>query len=236
MCAADAANGKQSLLQCDCQAICRCTSRGLAQLQCTWRRASIIATCKVGPPSGPTLLCISCVFAKLQCDAGLFARANSVNTNNRLYPKRVLHREVQKFAAEQVKSQCALGELDHPSYSAPTFKHLNLANISHQILHLKWKGNAVWGWIEVCFQCQRMCKVGLLLRTSCMRSSVVDVDVWHKAYNIWRSLILTAFTVPVSMCACLMGFGTQDSATQLDSATQAQQAQLMAEVGIMLIA
>ena len=84
--------------------------------------------------------------------AGLFARANSVNTNNRLYPKRVLHREVQKFAAEQVKAQCALGELDHPSYSAPTFKHLNLANVSHQVLSLKWKGNAVWGWIEVrCF-------------------------------------------------------------------------------------
>jgi Prohead core protein serine protease len=81
--------------------------------------------------------------------AGLFARANSVNTNNRLYPKRILLREVKKFVREQVESQCALGELDHPSYSSPTFKHLNLVNVSHQVLSVKWKGNALWGFIEV---------------------------------------------------------------------------------------
>jgi hypothetical protein len=82
--------------------------------------------------------------------AGLFARANAVNTNNRLYPKRILLREVKKFVKHQVEARCALGELDHPSYSSPTFKHLNLVNISHQVLSVKWKGNALWGFIEVC--------------------------------------------------------------------------------------
>jgi Prohead core protein serine protease len=81
--------------------------------------------------------------------AGLFARANCVNTNNRLYPKQILLREVKKFIEQRVQMRCALGELDHPSYSSPTFKHLNLVNISHQVLSVKWKGNALWGFIEV---------------------------------------------------------------------------------------
>jgi hypothetical protein len=65
--------------------------------------------------------------------AGLFARANSVNNNMRLYPKKILAREVRKYVREQIQTKCALGELDHPSYCAPTFKHLNLVNISHQV-------------------------------------------------------------------------------------------------------
>jgi Prohead core protein serine protease len=65
--------------------------------------------------------------------AGLFARANSVNNNMRLYPKKILAREVRKYVRDQVQAKCALGELDHPSYCAPTFKHLNLVNISHQV-------------------------------------------------------------------------------------------------------
>ena len=65
--------------------------------------------------------------------AGLFARANSVNNNMRLYPKKILAREVRKYIRDQVQAKCALGELDHPSYCAPTFKHLNLVNISHQV-------------------------------------------------------------------------------------------------------
>jgi hypothetical protein len=82
--------------------------------------------------------------------AGLFARANAVNTNNRLYPKRILLREVKKFIKEQVATCCALGELDHPSYMSSTFKHFNLVNVSHQVLSMKWKGNSLWGFIEVC--------------------------------------------------------------------------------------
>ena len=81
--------------------------------------------------------------------AGLFARANAVNNNKRLYPKRVLMREVAKYVKDQVKSGCALGELDHPSYSCPTFKYLNLPNVSHQVLSVKWKGNELWGYIQV---------------------------------------------------------------------------------------
>ena len=80
---------------------------------------------------------------------GLFARANAINTNNRLYPKRILLREVRRFVNGAMASKSALGELDHPSYSSPTFKHLNLVNVSHQVLSVKWKGNALWGFIEV---------------------------------------------------------------------------------------
>lgn len=84
------------------------------------------------------------------CSSGVLARADSVNINNRLYPRCVLHREVHKYAAEKVEAQCALGELDHPSLGTASYKNLNLANVSHQVLSLEWKGNALWGWIEVC--------------------------------------------------------------------------------------
>ena len=72
-----------------------------------------------------------------------------MNINKRLYPKGVLQREVKKFVKQQVEACCALGELDHPAYEAPTFRQLNLVNVSHQVLSVKWKGNALWGFIEV---------------------------------------------------------------------------------------
>lgn len=46
----------------------------------------------------------------------------------------ILKREVDRYQRLHMKGGTALGELDHPSYLSPTFRSLNLSNISHQVL------------------------------------------------------------------------------------------------------
>ena len=43
----------------------------------------------------------------------------------------------------------ALGELDHPPPTSPTFRSLNLNNVSHQVLDYHWKGDDLMGFVEV---------------------------------------------------------------------------------------
>lgn len=81
--------------------------------------------------------------------AGLFARADCQNTNGRVYPKSILQREVARFKEQHVAKGIALGELNHPSYFSSYFRHLNLPNVSHQVLDLRWRGPELWGTLEV---------------------------------------------------------------------------------------
>eukprot|EP00198_Chlamydomonas_reinhardtii_P008187 XP_001697524.1 predicted protein [Chlamydomonas reinhardtii] len=80
---------------------------------------------------------------------GIFARANTRNNNKRVYPKHILEREVSRFETEHILPGTALGELDHPNYASKYFKCLNLPNVSHQVLEVVWKGDQLWGTIEV---------------------------------------------------------------------------------------
>ncbi|EFJ48763.1 hypothetical protein VOLCADRAFT_90584 [Volvox carteri f. nagariensis] len=80
---------------------------------------------------------------------GIFARANTRNNNKRVYPKQILEREVSRFESEHILQGTALGELDHPNYASKYFKCLNLPNVSHQVLEVTWKGDQLWGTIEV---------------------------------------------------------------------------------------
>eukprot|EP01023_Acetabularia_acetabulum_P053425 TRINITY_DN5981_c0_g2_i11.p1 TRINITY_DN5981_c0_g2~~TRINITY_DN5981_c0_g2_i11.p1 ORF type:complete len:375 (-),score=30.12 TRINITY_DN5981_c0_g2_i11:245-1369(-) len=84
---------------------------------------------------------------------GLVARASVINSNHRKYPKRILKRELNKFLQRHIHKFTALGELDHPSYQSPVFRHLNLPNVSHQVLSLQWRGDYVYGVIEVLDSC-----------------------------------------------------------------------------------
>ena len=43
----------------------------------------------------------------------------------------------------------ALGELDHPPPTSPTFRCLNDSNVSHQVLDYYWKGDDLMGYVEV---------------------------------------------------------------------------------------
>ena len=80
---------------------------------------------------------------------GILGRANSKNRNGRVYPKHLLQREASVFYSAHVRMCRALGELDHPPPTSATFRSLNLANVSHQVLDYHWQGDDLMGYVEV---------------------------------------------------------------------------------------
>ena len=76
--------------------------------------------------------------------SGVLQRAEAKNQNGRVYPKEILIREVKKYQQNQIKENRALGELDHPDSSV-----INLRNVSHNVLEVKWEGNDLVGVVEI---------------------------------------------------------------------------------------
>lgn len=74
---------------------------------------------------------------------GVMQRADAQNGNGRVYPKRVLDRELVNYA-KLVEENRALGELDHPEDSV-----INLKNASHMVTKVWWNGNDVMGKVKV---------------------------------------------------------------------------------------
>jgi len=82
---------------------------------------------------------------KLLCQ-GILQRADTRNQNNRIYPRSILERELNKYQT-LIKERRALAELDHPD--SPL---VNLQNVSHLITEAHWGGknnNDIIGIIEV---------------------------------------------------------------------------------------
>lgn len=75
---------------------------------------------------------------------GVLQRANAKNHNGRVYPREILKREIDRYIAEFVDQNRALGELDHPESA-----EVNLANASHNIIKIWWEGDDVMGLIEI---------------------------------------------------------------------------------------
>ncbi|ANM46465.1 prohead core scaffold protein and protease [Morganella phage vB_MmoM_MP1] len=75
---------------------------------------------------------------------GIFLQAEVVNRNNRLYPKKILEKAVDKYIKEQVNSRQALGEFNHPSRA-----HLDPTQAAILIEKLWWDGNNVRGRARV---------------------------------------------------------------------------------------
>jgi len=75
---------------------------------------------------------------------GVVQRADSENANRRVYPKRILQKEVEKYIATSIAENRALGELDHPESTV-----INLKNVSHNIKKLWWDGDDLMGEIEI---------------------------------------------------------------------------------------
>ena len=71
-------------------------------------------------------------------------RSNAKNRNGRVYPEGVLRREIDKYNDTMVKTNRALGELDHSDSNV-----VNLKNVSHNIKKIYWKGDDVCGDIEI---------------------------------------------------------------------------------------
>jgi hypothetical protein len=64
---------------------------------------------------------------------GIIQRAGVKNHNGRIYERKILDREIQKYIDGPVKENRALGELDHPDSSV-----INLNNVSHNIKKVWW--------------------------------------------------------------------------------------------------
>jgi len=75
---------------------------------------------------------------------GPLQRAGAKNANGRIYPRPILEREATRYQDVEIKQRRALGELDHPESSV-----VNLRNVSHNILNLEWRGDDIWGKVEV---------------------------------------------------------------------------------------
>jgi len=70
-------------------------------------------------------------------------KADVVNGNGRVYPHKVLTKEIQNYS-KLVKERRALGELDHPEDSV-----INLKNASHLVTDIWMEGKDVKGKIKV---------------------------------------------------------------------------------------
>jgi Prohead core protein serine protease len=73
---------------------------------------------------------------------GIHMQTETVNKNNRVYPREIMEREIQRYMEECVKPKraSAMGELGHPDN--PT---INLPLASHIIENLYFKGNDIYG-------------------------------------------------------------------------------------------
>ena len=75
---------------------------------------------------------------------GVFLQSELKNRNGRVYPFKVLEREVGRYNEEYVKTKRALGELGHPD--GPT---VNLDRVSHRITELRAEGNNFMGKAQI---------------------------------------------------------------------------------------
>ena len=75
---------------------------------------------------------------------GIFMQAEVVNRNGRKYPKKVLENAVNKYIKEQVNTNQALGELNHPSRP-----NVDPAEAAIRITELYWEGDNVMGKAKV---------------------------------------------------------------------------------------
>ena len=76
--------------------------------------------------------------------SGVIQRAGAKNQNERVYPKDILEREIDKYIEGPIKERRALGELDHPESSV-----VNLQNVSHNIRKCWWEGDDAMGEFEI---------------------------------------------------------------------------------------
>ena len=75
--------------------------------------------------------------------SGVMQKSDTQNGNGRVYPHKVLMREVENYS-KLVKERRALGELDHPDDSV-----INLKNASHMVTDVWWNGKDVMGKVQV---------------------------------------------------------------------------------------
>jgi hypothetical protein len=74
---------------------------------------------------------------------GIFMQADKENKNGRMYPKRIMEKELERYQT-LIKEKRSLGELGHPPN--PT---INLDKVSHLISNLRFEGNDIVGKAKI---------------------------------------------------------------------------------------
>jgi len=74
---------------------------------------------------------------------GVLQKADTLNQNGRIYPIKILEREVRNYQKFIIENR-ALGELDHPDSSV-----VNLKNVSHIVREAYLQNGVVYGKVEV---------------------------------------------------------------------------------------
>lgn len=75
---------------------------------------------------------------------GVFMQAEVKNRNGRIYKESVLRPAVERYIQTQVKTNRAVGELNHPN--GPT---VNYKEVSHKIESLEWDGHNIVGRAKI---------------------------------------------------------------------------------------
>lgn len=75
---------------------------------------------------------------------GVFMESEQVNKNGRIYPCKIMEREIVRYNDAYIKNSRALGELGHPE--GPS---INLDRVSHIIKEMKMDGNTVYGKAKI---------------------------------------------------------------------------------------
>ena len=75
---------------------------------------------------------------------GIFMQAETKNRNGRVYPKKILQKEVGRYTKNYIDNKRAFGELGHPD--GPT---VNLERVSHMITELRESGNDFLGKAKI---------------------------------------------------------------------------------------
>jgi hypothetical protein len=75
--------------------------------------------------------------------SGVMQKADALNGNGRVYPRKVLEKEIKNYQ-KLINERRALGELDHPDDSV-----VNLKNTSHLVTNVWWDGENVMGKVLV---------------------------------------------------------------------------------------
>lgn len=76
---------------------------------------------------------------------GILATVEVKNGNGRYYPRELWEREIDNFTRKiKQHSTETVGELDHPDSQV-----INLRNASHAIREVWWRGDEIWGKVEI---------------------------------------------------------------------------------------
>ena len=73
----------------------------------------------------------------------LLQRADVPNANRRIYPKRILERELNKYFSK-ITDRRAFGECDHANENV-----VNLKNVCQAIVDARWVGNEIYGDVQI---------------------------------------------------------------------------------------